>query len=333
MPFQFQELRNMSFMLRVSLCWCLCTVLSAAGLSQQQQYDAEAQLLAMEAKIEAYRMLPAEKRMKAELGLGAELERLERKIRGTKANNRLLYLLADWHVTYDIDDAKQYMDGLASSAYSAHKGSLDIVRIRYHLLKGETGKARALVDQLTIRIPQFENYAALVSLYEKRGEDAPQMEGNNLSGDSKNPVAESKEKYLLYCFTELNDDWKLYQFKEVCKEFKREEFQKDFKIVCVSFDHKYISALSAWNEIAEGTNWDLMWANPAPKGDSERWKEAWGVESTPATILISGDRKIFDVNPDLNDLRVLAGLKKQSKKTSGGNVRNSSKKKKGPRWR
>lgn len=301
----------------------------AEQISIEEQYEAEREVLALDQYIDSLHLLPAEERMRKELSLERRMERLERRIRGTKANNRLLYLLADWHVTHAVDDAMAYIEQLSTSPYAAHKGSLDIVRTRYFLKKGDTVKARELVDKLTERIPEFETLSDMVALYERRGADAPHVEGNNLSGGSSDPLKDAKEPFLLYCFVELTSDWHRLLIKEHLEELSREAYDKKIKLVCVSFDSKYISGLTHWNELAEDQDWELLWANPAPKGDAENWKKSWGVYSMPAMILIGADRKILDINPALSDLQTIAGV--EQKESFDGH--HHGRPRKGPRWR
>ena len=277
------------------------------------KYEAQQAVRELETEINSIRTYPAEKRLRAELKLGDQMKRLERKYRGTKANNRILYLLADWQVTYELDQALKTMEQLKDSPYSAHKGTLDLIRVRYYLKTGDTNRARSIVNEVTERIPELSPVSDLVSLYEKRGEDAPHIEGNNLGGGSKNPLLDSSEPFLLYYFIELTDDWQLLKFEEYC------------------FDNKYISSLSTWNELSEGSNWELLWANPSPKGDAEAWKATWGVRNIPNSVLVGVDRKILDVNPRLEDLQILAGEKPTGASSSSSGSNKGPRK--GPRWR
>ena len=310
---------------------CLPAIHAADNaITVEEQFLAEQDVRLLDEELRALGRLPAKERLKKELEFGKKLKRLERKIRETKANNRLLYILADWQVTYEPEAALGTIEQLQNSRYSAHKGTLDLVRARYYLKIGDTGKARELADKVTNRIPEFGPIADLVTLYEQVGSDAPKMEGNNLSGGVKDPVSNSKETFLFYYFLELGDDWQLLHFQKFCDELKREEYQGKFRVVCVSFDAKYISALGSWNTLSKDQDWDLFWANPNPKGDSEKWKSTWQVTTFPNAILIGGDRKILDVNPSIKSLQTLSGAEPKST-SSGKGPRNS--KKKGPRWR
>ena len=272
------------------LLFCFQNVHAASDDQIVIKYEAQQAVRELETEINSIRTYPAEKRLRAELKLGDQMKRLERKYRGTKANNRILYLLADWQVTYETDEALRTMEQLKDSSFSAHKGTLDIIRVRYYLKTGDTTKARSVVSEVTERIPELSPVSDLVSLYERIGEDAPHIEGNNLGGGAKDPLLDSSEPFILYYFIELSDDWQLLKFEDYCKELKRDAYTNKFKIVCVCFDNKYINSLSTWNELSEDSNWDLLWANPNPKGDAEAWKATWGIPSLPNSVPIGVDR-------------------------------------------
>ncbi|NRA38187.1 MAG: hypothetical protein HRU15_08615 [Planctomycetes bacterium] len=129
-------------------------------------------------------------------------------------------------------------------------------------------------------------------------------------------------------FGKLNDDWQLLHTKKLFTELQRKEYNGKIHVVHVSFDSKYIQALGTWHEVSEDTQWDLFWANPSRKGDAEDWKLAWKVYTMPAYILVGPQREILEINPSIDELRILAGIKKnKSSKTGKGRRRG-----KGPRW-
>ena len=308
--------------------------LSAQQISIEEQFEAEHAVRLLDDELRRLQTLPAKERLKLELDMGNQLKRLERKIRGTKANNRLLYILANWQVTYDTKEAIATIEQLQSSPYKMHKGTLDLIRIRYHLKTGDTPRARALVDKVTNRIPEFAPVADLVALYEQIGGEAPNMEGNNLSGGPKNPIKDRPEPFLFIQFITLTNDWQRLHFEKMCAELQREEYKDKFRVICVTFDSKYIEGLRYWNELSQGQQWELFWANPGPKGDASTWEHTWGVLSRPNSLLLGVDRNILDVNPKIEDLQTLAGVPVgTSSKKDDGPKKGPRSKRKGPRWR
>ncbi|NRA39485.1 MAG: hypothetical protein HRU15_15195, partial [Planctomycetes bacterium] len=131
-------------------------------VSVQMQIDADTLLREMEDTIKSINGLPAEQRYKEELKLGSKLQRLERKIRGAKANNKVLYLLANWQVTFDKDAAWSTIERLESSPYLPHKGTAILIKIRFHLINGDTEKARRLAERVTETMPEFISTIDLV---------------------------------------------------------------------------------------------------------------------------------------------------------------------------
>ena len=319
-----------------ALCLAISTIhtVVAEQISIEEQFEAEHAVRMLDEELRLLETLPASERMKKELAMGTKMKRLERKIRGTKANNRLLYILANWQVTYETKAAIATIEQLQSSPYKMHKGTLDLIRIRYYLRTGDTNTARSLVDKITNRIPEFGPVADLVALYEQRGSAAPQMEGNNLSGGDKNPIKNRAEPFLYIQFTTLTNDWQRLHFETVCEELRRDAYAGKFRVICVTFDNKYIEGLRHWNEMSKDQDWELFWANPGPNGDADHWKHNWGVQTLPNSILIGVDRSILDINPNIEDLRTLAGVEGDGPmQKDDGPQKGPRAKRKGPRWR
>lgn len=301
-----------------------------AEVSMQMQIEADTLLRATEDEIKHIHGLPAAQRYKEELKLGSKLQRLERKIRGTKANNKVLYLLANWQVTYDKDAAWSTIEQLEASPYLPHKGTANLIKIRYHLENGDTEQARTLAEKVTEAMPEFISTMDLVNLYERRGEAAPDYKGKHLSGPYNEPLNDAPDAFILYVFGKLNDDWQRFHTEKICQELQEKAYKDKFHIVYVSFDSKFLPALGTWREIDEDMQWDLFWANPSRNGDAEDWKLAWKVYTMPAYILVGPQREILEINPSIEELRILAGIKKKNE----GNKNNGKGRRrgKGPRW-
>lgn len=328
--------------MRLILCLLLLNVFTHGlyavedpGLRMQMQADTL--LRNMEDHIRHIESLPADQRYKEELKLGPKLLRLERKIRGTKANNKILFLLANWQVTYDTHAAWASIQNLARSPYLPHKGSIGLVKIRYFLKKGDSAQARILAEKITADIPEFMNTVDLVTLYETRGNKAPSYSGKHLGGPYKNPLSDAPETFILYIFANLNNDWQQLHVNKLCNELQRPEYTGKLHVVCVSFDSKYIRALGNWQDISKDSKWDLFWANPSKKGDAEDWKAAWKTYTQPSYVLIGpavdSQREILEINPSVDELRILAGIKKSSSRNTKSRKNGKGRRKgKGPRW-
>ena len=308
-------------MLRALVTLCLCVPLSFAADGQRDaqvqlpghlsETEVEAQKAVREVRIEleTIRRLSPEERFEKAARMERTLERLVRDVAGTRLASTALYWLAEWRFIYgDIDSVGGLLDQLESAPGHGYKGPARILRVRLFLRQGQTQRARSHVEQIMVKAPEFAPMLELVAFHERAGEPAPKVEGRNLNGTVVEPLTERREPFLIVCFANLGDPMQRFFVERIFTELEREEYQDRIRPIIVSFDGDPLGALTEMRQLTEREDIDLMWANPNPGGDGERWEAEWQLPQRPVTVLLGPDRSMIAVDPTVERLRPLVGL-------------------------
>lgn len=307
---------------------CCTAVLPAAqrdamvefsNLSQTEK-RLQAEVREIEDQLLIIRGLPPADRYAKGRKLGDDLERLLRKVEGSRYENHALFWLADWSITYeqDYDRVINLVQRVLASPNPARKGASRALYTRALLAKGRTTEAENVATALVTDIAEFEPVLRLVEFTKRVGQRAPMVSGRNLTGGAEDPISSRNEPWLLYAFISLGDPAQRFGLDRLLNELGREEYRGVVQLVIVAFDGDPLLAMDAVRDIPRGGEAQLLWANPNEDGDAETWRQAWGLPTLPITALVGPDRSIMAANPEPARLRPLAGLDPDSKAPGSG---------------
>ena len=276
--------------------------------------DAERKLLAEVKEIEnrllLMRSIEPSQRFEVGADMERDLERLLRKVAGTKYENHAVFWLADWVFTYsgDLERTQALLERLAASPHLAHKSAGRALTVRVLLHQGRTLEAERVATSLATEIPEFMPLVTLVEFHRKVGQPAPRQTGRNLTGGPAEPIGSMPEPWLLYLFVTLSQPQERFVVEQTLNELQREEYQGRIGLVVVSFDGDPLAAMQHVAKLPGGSAAQLLWANPNDGGDADSWVVAWGLPNRPLMALVGPDRNLMAVNPPPERLRPLAGL-------------------------
>ncbi len=316
-----------------------CLLLSVLGWAEERRADGfrnrlDRETLAaleaverIEARLEDYRSLAPQERWRRESRMQRQLERLVDRCSGTRYENKALYYLAAWRMTFaEGEDVTPLLTRIRTGQHPSYKQLALVLQARHHLQQGRIPEARQLALDLVEDIPEFRPVLDLITLHEQVGRAAPRMSGTNLSGGPSDPVSEREEPWLLLAFIDLSDPEQRFRIETLVDEIGHRSYRDQFRLICISFDGNPLGAMNRLGEIGDGADLDLLWVNPNPEGDADTWRDGWLLPRLPVTVLIgpAPGRSIMAVDPQVSDLRQLVGRSRSSSNrgTGWGGIRN-----------
>jgi len=248
----------------------------------------------LDADMAQFAQLSGADKVAAELDFGPRLRRDLDVCKGTRYENKPLYLLAQWTLVHggpEGPDAalrmSERLDRLPSPAY---RSSARLLRVKALLRLGRVAEVRPIAIQLNAEIPQF-NALGLLEFYETVGNAGPPLPGTSVSGGT---VPEGSS--VLVAFLGLPDR-------------AAEAWLQPLKQACVSGKVHLVAVTTAGDLLAAATvasAWgvDVRWLR---QGDPalERWKLA----VIPSSVLLGPgpQRVIIAVDPEPAVLARLGG--------------------------
>ena len=289
--------------------------------STERELEARRQLDAIEQELGEARVLGPVERRAAESRYERALERAVEQAKTTKHANKACYLLAAWRMSYaDGAGVPELLDRIDTSGYPAYQQAAKQLRVRWLLRKGSPAEARSVASALVAAVPEFAALLDLCTFYEQIGAAAPRTAGEPLADTPADPGTRP-EAWLVYHFTSGfsgDDGWLVQQWLD---ELARPDYAGKARLVCVVSAASPLTAINELRALPGAERVDVLWANPAPDGDAQRWQAAWKLPDLPATVLLGPQRTILAVQPVPTDLRVLVGGAKPAPATapaSGG---------------
>lgn len=264
----------------------------------------------IEARLEDYRGLTPQDRWRRESRLRRQLERLVDRCAGTRYENKALYYLAAWRMTFaEGEEVAPLLTRIRTGQHPSFKQLALVLQARHHLQLGRIPEARQLALDLIGEIPEFRPVLDLITLHEQVGRAAPRLTGTNLTGGPADPIGQREEPWLLLAFIDLSDPEQRFRIETLLDELRHRSYRDSFRLICISFDGNPLGAMNRLGEIGDGADVDLIWVNPNPEGDADTWREAWMLPRLPVTVLIgpAPGRSIMAIDPQVSDLRQLVG--------------------------
>jgi hypothetical protein len=278
--------------------------------TKEQIHTAEVEIEAIDQEVAAMRSLPVGERKARELAFGKRLERALPITVNTKFENKNIYFLAYWRLTYaDGQDTDQLLDRLDRLPNPIFKGMGSFLRVQLRLHQGRIREARAEAEALVARMKEFASLLDLVTFHECVGRPAPRLAGHNIGGGSTDPMTRS-EPWLLYVFVEQLDDSTSYLVTSYRQMLAAIPGPNQVHVVVVTFEGTALDPVARLRQLQPPQDLpDLIWANPNQGGDAEAWRAAWKLpQPLPHVSLVGPDRSIMAVDIAPESLaRVLSG--------------------------
>jgi len=272
--------------------------------TKEQNLEAERLMAELDQEVAAMRALPVENRKARELAFGRRLEGALGTTIGTKFENKNLYWLAFWRLTYsegDGADVDQLLDRLERLPSPSWKASGSSLRVQLRLHQGRIREARALAEPLVARIKEFSWLLDQVAFHESVGQPAPRLAGHRLDGGAGDPLA-GKEPWLVYLFIEQFNDSAAYLASSYRQALAGLTPPSQARLVLVTFEGTALEPAARLRQLTPPDHLpDLLWANPNQGGDADAWRTAWKLpQPLPHACLIGPDRSIMavDITPE-----------------------------------
>jgi hypothetical protein len=278
--------------------------------TKEQIHDAELAIEAIDKEVTDMRGLPVAARKARELAFGKRLEQALPITINTKFENKNIYFLAYWRLTYaDGQDADQLLDRLDRLPNPIFKGMGGFLRVQLRLHQGRIREARTLAEGLVARMKEFAPLLDQVAFHECVGQPAPRLPGHNIGGGSPDPMTRS-EPWLLYVFVEQLDDNASYLITSYRQMLSTLSPPGQVHVVIVTCEGTALEPVARLHQLMPPQDLpDLIWANPNQGGDADAWRTAWKLpQPLPHVSLIGPDRSIMavDISPESLS-RVLSG--------------------------
>ncbi len=301
-----------------------------------EDLNARSHVEAMEKTIATIHALPPDRRIKEEEQLLSKIERLERKVSGSGFHNKALFWLANWHLNHGTAaDGLPMITSIEQGKSLLLKNAAQLTKTRILLKQGNLREARQIAESITAELPEFAIALQLVEFYELIGSPAPKTGGQNILGGPADPASSYSEPWILYAFINSESSMDTHLLSNYLHEYKKDAYQNILRIACVSFNANPLTATATIRQLEKEheIKTDLLWANPAQNGDGDEWIRLWKLPKIPSFILLGPNRSIMAIDPSINDLRPLAGLTAETKKSRKKSKVIRTKKKGRMRWR
>jgi hypothetical protein len=272
--------------------------------TKEQNLEAERLMVELDQEVAAMHGLPPESLKARELAFGKRLEAALRTTIGTKFENKNLYWLAFWRLTYssgDGADVEQLLDRLERLPSPSWKASGSSLRVQLRLHQGRIREARALAEPLVLRIKEFSWLLDQVAFHESIGQMAPRLPGHSLTGGAEDPLA-GREPWVVYLFVEQFNDSAAFLAGAYRTAIASLTPPSQVRLVVVTFEGTALEPVARLRRLdPAGGLPDLLWANPNKGGDADAWRTRWKLPpSLPHACLIGPDRSIMavDITPE-----------------------------------
>jgi len=155
----------------------------------------------LEADIRAIGDLSPTDKAQAEIAFGPRLRRDLEACRGTRYENKPLYLLAQWTLVHGRpEEVLQLLDRLEILPAPAYRNAGKAVRVAALLRLGRLAEARPIAMQLEELVPEF-GALRRVEFHETVGQSAPSLPGTVVTGGTGIPDA----SFILLAFLGMPD--------------------------------------------------------------------------------------------------------------------------------
>lgn len=191
-------------LLAVILLLAACGDDRAVAPSMDDAPDAAEAARRLESDVRAIADLPQAQRQAAELAFGPRLQRDLEICRGTRYENKPLYLLAQWTMVHGGERAPEevlhLLDRLDILPAPAFRNAGKALRVSALLRLGRIEEARPFAQQLERDVPEF-GAMRRVEFHELVGQPAPPMPGTVVSGGAE----PSDSAFVLVAFLGMPD--------------------------------------------------------------------------------------------------------------------------------
>jgi len=181
-----------------------CGVERDPAPSMAESMDAATVVRELEADLRALGGLPAAQQEAAQRAFGARLQRDLAVCKGTRYENKPLYWLAQWTLTYGGDEGPQevlrLIDRLDILPSPAFRNAGRALRVFALLRLGRLPEARNLAESLEREVPEF-GALRRVEFHELVGQPAPALPGTVISGAGEAP----DQAFILVAFLGMPD--------------------------------------------------------------------------------------------------------------------------------
>lgn len=280
-------------MLRLT-CLVLAIVLAGCGdrtpppPSMEDTPDAARTAELLEQDLRGLHSLNGNRRAEAERAFGPRLRRDLEACRGTRYENKPLYMLAQWTLVHGGPDAGAevlpMLDRLEILPAPAYRNAGKALRVQALLRLGRLAEARQLAEALERELPAL-GALTRVRWYEMVGQAAPAMPGTAVGGEDP-----PSDAFVLVCFIAMPD-----ADAEAWLAPLRGAAGAGVHIIAVATAGDLLAAAS----VASAWGVDVRWVR---QGDPAT--AAWNVPSLPTSILLGpgAKRMVLAVDPTPADL-------------------------------
>lgn len=285
-------------MTRLVLC-LLAIVLFGCGdrnpppPSMEDAPDAAARAEALDRDLRQLNSLSGPRRQEAEQAFGARLRADLDVCRGTRYENKPLYMLVQWTLVHGgssaPSDVLPLLDRLDILPAPAYRNAGKALRVQALLRSGRLSEARQIAEALEREVPEF-GALRRVQFHEQVGQPAQPLPGTAVGG-SEAPT----EPFVLVCFIGMPD-----AAAEAWLTPLRKAASPRLRVVAVATAGDLLAAATV------GSAWgvDVRWLR---QGDPAL--AAWLVPGLPAALLLGPgpQRLILAIDPSAADLQKLSG--------------------------
>lgn len=256
----------------------------------------------VEAELDTLSRLPPVERDRRYRQFGPRLERLIDQVKGTRLENKAVYLLADWRLVYDRGrgdrPTEELLDRIEVLPSPAFKSAGRALRVQLRLRQGRLGEAKQLATALAAELPEAKPLLALVAFHQRIGGPPGRLSGTPLDGPAWDPASEP-QRWLLYLFLAGSDDEAAGQvalWAAACAGRA--------KLVVVTADGAPLAAAARLRSAGAEA---LLWASPGDRGDLGDWVKTWALPMLPCSALVSSgpERRLMAVRLVPDDLGAL----------------------------
>jgi hypothetical protein len=285
-------------MLRLVLCVLAillvgCSDRNPPPPSMEDAPDAAARAEALDRDLRQLQNLSGPRRQEAEQAFGKRLRADLEVCRGTRYENKPLYMLVQWTLVHGgpsaPTDVLPLLDRLDILPAPAYRNAGKALRVQALLRSGRMSEARQIAEGLEREVPEF-GALRRVQFHEQVGQPAPPMPGTAVGGDDA-----PTEPFVLVCFIGMPD-----AEAEGWLTPLRKAAGPRLRVVAVATAGDLLAAATV------GSAWgvDVRWLR-----QNDPALAAWKVPGLPAALLLGPgpQRLILAVDPQPADLLKVSG--------------------------
>lgn len=248
---------------------------------------------ALDRDLRQLQSLSGARRTEAELAFGQRLRKDLDVCRGTRYENKPLYLLVQWTMVHGGPNASTevlpLLDRLDILPAPAYRNAGRALRVQALLRNGRLVEARQIAEALEREVPEF-GALRRVRFHEQVGQPAQPLPGTAVGGGEA-----PSEPFVLVCFIGMPDAEAANWLQPL-----REAAGARLRVVAVATAGDLLAAATVGSAWGVDVRW-LRHGDPA--------LGAWQVPGLPASVLLGPgpQRLILAVDPQVADLRKLSG--------------------------